>query len=284
MKNLIYVYLLSFTVFFQFSCSNSDHRKKSETNNIDFRKYEMDSICHLFGDTLNPAIEIELSMNYPVGYENSPVLQILQKLMLAEVTANTGRDEKNPELEMRKFMEKEIETYLLQEKIPSIQYEKDEIPASFSGQYISNVDTIFNKGGIFCFFNKTYQFKGGAHGFDRAVYTCVDLETGSVITGENLFKAEYYESMLPSIIVEKLAEEHNLNSPKELEDEKNGFFDINDIKPTNNFYLNEEGITFVYNPIEIAAHFIGISEVFIPYGDISFMLADESPVKRIINN
>jgi len=281
MRHLIYIGALCLAMFTATSCGN---QKEGKANNIDFKKYEMDSAYHLFGDAEKPAIKIHLSMNYPVGYENNAALESLQQLILAKVTANANQDVKDPETAMRKFIEKQIEEYRLLEK----DYEKmleertgeyNITPNSFVNQYTSTEDNVFDKDGIFCFSNNVFEFRGGAHGIDRVLYTCVDLKKGTIITERDLFIDDYEEVLIP-IILEKLVEIQKVKSPQELE--KQGFMDITDIKPNNNFYLNEKGITYVFNPYEIAAYFVGISEVFIPYGDINFMLADESPIKKIV--
>jgi len=280
MKNSIYVYAMCVVMFAVSSCRNE---RKSEANNIDFEKYAVDTTYHLFGDVSKPAIQIHLSMHYPVGYKNSTVLDSLQRLIITSITTNSNQALRDPEEAMRNLVAQQITEYRLLEKdyetILSTKYDEyDVLPTSFSNEYMGDEDNTFDKDGILCFSNSVYRFTGGAHGVRTVKYTCVDLENGSVITEKDIF-VDDYESVLSPIILEKLAEIQKVKSPKELE--KNGFFDISDIKPNNNFYLNENGITYVYNPYEIAAYFVGISEVFIPYGDINFILASQSPVKRI---
>ena len=279
MKKTIYFYALCFVVFAVSSCHNE--KRKSEANNINFEKYAIDSTYHLFGDTAKPAIKIHLSMYYPVEYKNLSVLDSLQRLIITSVTTNSNQALRNPEETMRNFIAQKITEYRLLEKdYESMLLMKDDEPsASFFNEYLEEESNVFDKDGIFCFSTCVYSFTGGAHGLNTIKYTCVDLDNGSVITGKDLF-IDDYESLLSPVILEKLVEMQKVKSPKELE--KTGFFDISDIKPNNNFYLNEKGITFVYNPYEIAAYFIGILEVFIPYEDITAVLASENPVKRII--
>ena len=280
MKNPIYVFAVCFAMFTISSCRNE---RKSEANNIEFSKYTVDSTYHLFGDAGKPAINIHLSMHYPVKYKNSAVLDSLQRLVITEVTSNSNQTLRNPEEAMRNFIAQQIAEYRLLEKdyetILSMRYgEYNVTPTSFANQYTGEEDNVFDKDGILCFSNNVFRYTGGAHGVESVKYMCVDLDNGTIITGKDLF-VDNYEAILSPIILERLAQKQKVNSPKELE--KNGFFDISDIKPNNNFYLNEKGITYVYNPYEIAAYFVGISEVFIPYEDIDFILAKQSPVKRI---
>ena len=171
MKKLIYVYVLCFAVFAAFSCGN---RKKGEVNSIKFKKYEMDSTYHLFGDVKKPAIKIHLSMHYPVEYSNGQVLDSLQRLVITSVTTKAGQASRNPEEAMRKFIDRQTEEYRLLEK----EYEKEqstqlieygETSAAFSNQYTGKEDNAFNKDGILCFSNNVYRFMGGAHGLDGLV-------------------------------------------------------------------------------------------------------------------
>jgi hypothetical protein len=111
-----------------------------------------------------------------------------------------------------------------------------------------------------------------AHGFYGDYFTCVNLDYGTIITLKDIFIEDCEEALI-SIIKSKLAE-----NPQELEQN----YWVDDIKPNNNFYLNSEGITFVYNPYDIAAYVVGQTEVFISYSEIEAILAPESPVKRFL--
>jgi hypothetical protein len=45
-----------------------------------------------------------------------------------------------------------------------------------------------------------------------------------------------------------------------------------DIFPSENFILNDETITFVYNPYEIAPYAVGSIELIITYSEVSKIL------------
>ena len=276
MKNSVYA-----ACFLMLVISSCRNEKKSEANNIDFKEYVMDSTYHLFGDNAKPSIKVNLSMYYPVKYDNQSVLDSLQRLVIKSIiTTNSNRTLKDPEEVMRNFIAQLIEEYRWLEK----DYEaalamQEESASSFFNEYLGEEKTVFNKNGIFCFSTDVYRFMGGAHGVSDVRHTCVNLDNGSVITGDDLF-IDDYESFLTPLILGKLVEIRKVKSTKELE--KEGFFDISDIRPNNNFYLNEKGITYVYNPYEIAAYYIGTLEVFIPYEDITVILAPQSPIKQLI--
>jgi len=258
--------------------------KKSEANNIDFKEYAMDSTYHLFGDVTKPSIKISLTMHYPVRSQNQSVLDSLQRLIIASVTANSNPTQRNPEEAMRNFIMQKIAEYRMLEsdyEAASPLTRDNDFNYSFSSEYMGEESNVFNRDGIFCFSNSVYSFTGGAHGVRTVMHRCVDLNNGSVITQKDLFTADNAELLLTTLILGKLVEIQKVKSPEKLEEI--GFFDVSAIKPSDNFFLNEKGITFVYNPYEIAAYYLGILEVFIPYEDITAILASQSPIKRIIN-
>lgn len=279
MKNSVFI--ACFLMFVLSSCCDG---RKSEANNIDFKEYAMDSTYHLFGDVTKPSIKISLSMQYPVRSQNQSVLDSLQRLIMASVTANPGQAQQNPEEAMRNFIMQKIAEYRMLEsdyEDASPETRGNDFNYSFSNEYMGEERNVFNRDGIFCFSNRAYSFTGGAHGLETVVHKCVDLNNGTVITPKDLFTGDDAELFLTTLILEKLAEMQKVKSPEKLEEI--GFFDVSSIKPGDNFFLNEKGITFVYNPYEIAAYYLGILEVFIPYGDITAILASQSPIKRIIN-
>ena len=51
-----------------------------------------------------------------------------------------------------------------------------------------------------------------------------------------------------------------------------GYLYSMDIFPSENFILNDETITFVYNPYEIAPYALGSIELIITYSEVSQIL------------
>jgi hypothetical protein len=261
------------------SCGNKE--KNFSENDIEFRNYQIDTTYHLFGDTTKAAIEINLEMDYPIQYKDNKTLTFIQQFVLKSVIPGTSAVQGDPMVNMRDFVQLKITEYKSNEesfKYGRLPADSDSSP-TFEYQYLTKEETVFNKENIFCFSSTNYGFTGGAHGLQTIQYTCANLEKNEVITLEDLFTDDY-ENVLTPIILEKLAENNDLKSPNDLE--SNGFFDITEIKPNNNFYIDEKGITFVYNPYDIAAYVMGTSNVFIPYGDITFIIAPDSPIRRFL--
>ena len=73
---------------------------------------------------------------------------------------------------------------------------------------------------------------------------------------------------LQGILERNLRKEYNIKAKDAL---SSVLFD-DFIKPNNNFYFNNNGIAFMYNPYEVASYAQGQIVVFIPYADLKTYL------------
>ena len=55
-----------------------------------------------------------------------------------------------------------------------------------------------------------------------------------------------------------------------------GFFDIDDISPNNNFWMNDKGVHYIYNQYEIAPYSMGPIDVSIPFEELTSIIIPES--------
>ena len=104
-----------------------------------------------------------------------------------------------------------------------------------------------------------YHF-GAAHGYNYVCPAVFSLETGKRLKEKDLFNEGYEEYL--TFLLEKYLQEDR--------EEEIMLFD--GISPNDNFYFNIVGVTYVYNPYEIAAYCYGIIEVEIPWGELLALL------------
>jgi len=287
MKPFRFNFAVTFMLLVFFSCQQQTKNNGQElkTHEIGFQNYAADTVCHLIEGEKAPVLEINLSINYPVKYHDPAILDSLQRLMMVSATSGFANDFQHPEKMLRRFINRQILEYRSaeQENIAAqkgFEIDNDDDSDELSTYaYTSKTDSVFNGSGLFCFSTVIYGYRGGAHGLETKKYTCVNLGNGTIISVQDIF-VEDYEEPLTAIISKKIAKINQLNSPKELEE--NGYF-VSDIKPNDNFYVNRQGVVFLYNPYEIAAYVVGKTEVFIPYKEIASLLLPESPVRRFLN-
>lgn len=109
----------------------------------------------------------------------------------------------------------------------------------------------------------TYGYTGGAHGMDSEKGFTFNLSDGKRITEAQLFDREY-KPELSRILTAHLKQAVN----KEIYD----MLFIKTLEPNENFYLDPEGITYIYGRYEIGPYVSGIVRVTVPWEELKDIL------------
>lgn len=107
-----------------------------------------------------------------------------------------------------------------------------------------------------------YEYTGGAHGNRYLLIQNYDLETGDMVNEQDLFIDDYYEPLKTLLLNALIAQTDNAESKRDL---RRMGYSVADVVPNENFYVTREGITYVYNPYEIAPYAMGCIEIFLPW-------------------
>ena len=107
-----------------------------------------------------------------------------------------------------------------------------------------------------------YEYTGGAHGNRYLLIQNYDLETGDMVNEQDLFIDDYYEPLKILLLNALIAQTDNAESKRDL---RRMGYSVADVVPNENFYVTQEGITYVYNPYEIAPYAMGCIEIFLPW-------------------
>ena len=102
------------------------------------------------------------------------------------------------------------------------------------------------------------DYTGGSHGQFGIGCDVFDLTTGEIVSEEDLFVEDYF-SPLCDLLEEAVAE--NVS-----EEDQEMLFGMPE--PNGNFSVSEAGITWVFNPYEIAAYASGVIELPIPWAKL----------------
>lgn len=119
----------------------------------------------------------------------------------------------------------------------------------------------------------SYAYTGGAHGMNSTTYFVFDAATGRRLFFDDLFVSGSRGS-LNALIEARFREDRGLSSSDRLDGEKGGLFE-NRIAFTTNFALTDKGISFFYNPYEIAPYAAGPTEIELRFEDIKGLLKPE---------
>lgn len=123
---------------------------------------------------------------------------------------------------------------------------------------------------------ESYTFTGGAHGLSGRQLYSFNRENGQRITPSDIFRPDS-DAELTQIITAALIKAYNVKNEQELYEQS-----ISDIRPTDNFMITPEGITFAYLPYEIAPYYMGIIEVKLTWEELKNIIRPESIVKEFL--
>lgn len=102
------------------------------------------------------------------------------------------------------------------------------------------------------------EYMGGAHGLYAESYTVFDTRTGEVVTEEDLFGPGYDEEALKELMEDALLGNSDYQDEEDW-DPADAFFGAP--YPNGNFSVDADGITWYFNPYDIAPYALGVIAV-----------------------
>lgn len=265
MKRFIFLISVSLLCF---SCINNSGKrnggKDQVADSLSFSVYT-DTVNLLIGDKYTmPGIDITYHISYPIT-EN--------KLLIKNFIANSiGNEYAN----MESFTE--AATALTEDLIDTYKLDiQDYVDNGFDDDPFTNYsydfrnEILYNTNNILSYSTLQYTYTGGAHGLVVTTGCVYDIEKNVEMDLNSIFKSDALPHIL-SLIKGKLAEK-----------EKNEEIDVdmNYVDVTENFYVDKDGIHWIYNPYEIAAYCFGMIEVTLPYSEIEKYFIEDTAIKRI---
>lgn len=103
----------------------------------------------------------------------------------------------------------------------------------------------------------------------------INCHSYQLLNEDSLFN-KGYRPILRSLMIQKLLDKHQVRTTNELEDI--GFFALEDITPNGNFFINTKGVTYTFNPGEIAIPSLGKTNITLPFNELNSLLKADSPL------
>ena len=277
--------ILMTVLFFGLFITGCKQKNVSVTDNENVIKFDsivINERYYLLGDTTNPYCTLESSFIFPSEYKD---MEILKMLNIHFISSLFGEDSifSTPEEAVNNYVQQYITDYKELENDFVSEVEITGIKPSQESWYAyyesSSNEIIYNKNDILSYTVSIEYYTGGAHGGHGYNNHVINLKTGDKIEEQDIFINDYHDR-LAKIIVDIITSDYNLTDPEELEGM--GFFNIQEIYPNNNFYINEDGITYTFNEYEIAAYFVGKIDVVIPFDKIDSLIHKNSPITPLV--
>ena len=112
-------------------------------------------------------------------------------------------------------------------------------------------------------------YAGAVHGNYGTGFYNIDHRTKTLLRESDYF-VEDYAAQLTKILQRRLLIGYKVKTLEELE-EKEGISAV-DLTPNDNCSIGPKGLTYIYNPYEIAPYALGQVTIFVPYEDLQPIL------------
>lgn len=258
-------------------------------DHVDFDTLRVDTICPLFHSYEKPFCHLVIKMATPVAQTPTETLQAIESFISTLPKDGSFVADANGSVEsmVNAYVRSYVMQYLNEGHDAIGQHESDLAKteaASTWMNYVENVvgDILYNADGIISYQVVTDSYTGGAHGNKTVDNGVFDLNTLQQLSIANVFN----DATLPDLhaaLRNKLVVQNGYTTIDELA-EKGQFTAPNEIVATDNFYVNEEGITWTYDPYEIAPYSVGVVQITLSWDEVLPFLMDDSSIKTLANN
>ncbi|MGM9734256.1 MAG: RsiV family protein [Prevotella sp.] len=158
--------------------------------------------------------------------------------------------------------------------LPLYEEDKRDIDKKPIYEYAADIKTRTEDGkeGVVTYFIDMYNFEGGAHGLSQLLTLNFDKTTGKTLTLEDVL-VPGYKVKLNALLQKALMQEADCKDINELHDK--GYLFSMEMYPSSNYVIGKDGITFIYNPYEIAPYALGRIELTVSYNDMADLMKKE---------
>jgi hypothetical protein len=248
MRFLWYCAILSMALF---SCAGESKRSSPEEMSLvqrnSYPQVTINSVTLLFPDIGEKSPQMELSLSLLDPGENTLLQDLLYGgLSPMEYADGLIQDYKDFYLEL------------------TAQGEVPELPSAVLDWTYEETHDFHTYSRLQVIDRLKEYYTGGAHGMQEKDYFVLDLNEKKQFHLADLF-LEGTKGVLKTHIEDALRVYSELKPGAPL---SSGYYFEDSVEPSENFFLNPQGIGFHWDPYEIAPYVVGPVEVIIPYGDM----------------
>lgn len=270
--------ILSFTALL-FSCSKSGKSSGGDGKPAVTVKSQRlnDSSSFMMSNGERCTIIADATIDYPVKAEDGTPMDSLQKLFAAYVLESG--DSLSLQDAMRQVVTNSMHQYdFMVEPVSQEELAEDEGMATLKYATSTRVTPIYNKNGVVTFERVDVVKKNDKVTSVTHRYYSFDVKTQTFIDLTRLFREDAVADVC-QLLKQQLLKQNNATGNEQLNDL--GYFNVENISVTRNFYFDDKGVTWSYLPNELAVEAVGEPKIFIPYGDLTDYLCDDSILERL---
>ena len=236
-----------------------------------------DSSSFMMSNGERCTIIADATIDYPVKAEDGTPMDSLQKLFAAYVLESG--DSLSLQDAMRQVVTNSMHQYdFMVEPVSQEELAEDEGMATLKYATSTRVTPMYNKNGVVTFERVDVVKKNDKVTSVTHRYYSFDVKTQTFIDLTRLFREDAVADVC-QLLKQQLLTQNNATGNEQLNDL--GYFNVENISVTRNFYFDDKGVTWSYLPNELAVEAVGEPKIFIPYGDLTDYLCDDSILERL---
>lgn len=244
---------------------------------LQFDSLQLNRTEHLFGDTARPACNLVLNLSFASEAREKQLRDSLNNYFIA---FSLGDDfaALQPQEAIEAFAKSYTHKYRSDLEPMYIKDMEELADGQTMGawySYYKKVESHISRceGVLLTYRNYYEEYTGGAHGMYATSFLNIDLRTLTPVTLDDLFIGEYSDE-LTRLLWEQLMKDNDVTTQEELRDL--GFASTGELTPTENFYIDNQGITFYYNVYDIAPYVMGPITISLKRDDVAHLIGDAS--------
>ena len=280
----LYLFILLASTALLTSCSKSSDSSKGDGKPAVTVKSQRlnDTSSFTMANGEKCTIVAEATIEYPANAGNGVPVDSLQRLF-ARYVLDSG-DSLSLQEAMRQvvansmhqydFMEEPISDEVAAETVETTEENTSSILYTTS----TRITPIYNKHGVVTFERVDVVKKNGKVTSVTHRYYSFDVETQSFIDVNRLFRDDAVADVC-LLLKQQLLAQNNATGNEQLNDM--GYFNVENITVSRNFYFDDKGVTWSYLPNELAVEAVGEPRIMIPYDDLKSSLCENSIIDRL---
>ena len=274
----VYTFILALSVFFSLLNISCTKKTQHNDNGVVFDTIHVDKTQSVDYKKSKLNCNLHITFVYPVKCNKADLLDDLKKVFVETVFPPQYAN-RSPQDAVNSFSAQYIRDF---QAIKFNNYFDEDYILEDENSFIYELslenEILYNRNNFISFVVKNVNYEGGAHGSNSIYGYVIDLNTGKMLS-EDDFAGTNYKKNLASLIVKKIVAAKELDDVSQLE--SIGYDPVDEIVPNGNFTIDDKGITYYFNEYEIAAYFVGITKVFIPYEELRPYITDENPISSL---
>lgn len=275
MKRLMPIGLVVFALLTVFGCRQQSRNDLAAT--VSFDTLSIDTVAPLFAGAEEPACHFRLSMEYPTSAASEELLHVVDEFIVS-LYFKEDYVGLSCEAAATKYCKDYLSAYEEEGKGVLEAYGKNigEAIPWMSYEEISTGRVLYCDHGFLSYAVSFYSYRGGAHGNSSVSNKVLNLATYCPLYLNDLFNGTGFLEV-SAILRNTLAKNYGCASVAELA-ETEPFFSPEEIDLTENFFIDDKGITWQYNPYEIAPYSMGLITVTLSWAQVLPFLLEDSPL------